>query len=196
MPPPTGVVSGALDRNLVRLRRLERIRREPLAGLVLRLLAGQDLEPDDALPVAERLLDGRIEDPHRRAPDVAADAVAFDEGNDGIVGHDQRPVAPAGDRRAFGRRNQIREFGHDAQSRPLWPRDVPVAKTDRTLRSSPCGPSQVSSTETVENLVEESVIRRGQPASSGPFQRLAPSLCGCPLPQRPTGTSRSPDIIL
>ena len=57
------------------------------------LLAGEDFVPGDPALAAVGLLDCRIEHADRRFPDVAAGAVAFDEGNDGIVGMTSLPFS-------------------------------------------------------------------------------------------------------
>jgi hypothetical protein len=49
---------------------VDRLVGQPVVELVERLLAGVDLHPGDLLLAAVRLLDGRIEDAHRGAPDV------------------------------------------------------------------------------------------------------------------------------
>ena len=96
MPPPTGVVSGPLMATLYDADGLERVVRQPLAVLLLGLLAGRHLEPRDLLLAAERLLDGGVEHADARAPDVGPGAVTFDIRNDRIVGNDE-PAALARD---------------------------------------------------------------------------------------------------
>jgi hypothetical protein len=50
-----------------------------------RLLAGVDLPPVDLALAAVGLLDGGVEHAHGGLPDVAAGAVALDEGDDRVV---------------------------------------------------------------------------------------------------------------
>ena len=75
----------ALDPDQVLPEGLDRLVGQPAAGLVERLLAGQDLLPGDRVAV---LGGGRIEDQLGGGPDVDAGAVALDEGDDGLVGDD------------------------------------------------------------------------------------------------------------
>jgi len=72
--------------------RLEGVVGEPVVQLVLGLLAGEDLEPDDLLLATVGLFDRRIEHPSRCLPDVRAGAVALDEGDDRPVGDGEVPV--------------------------------------------------------------------------------------------------------
>ena len=73
-----------------------------VVGLV-GFLAGENLHPMNLALAAVGLLHRGVEHPHARPPDVAAGAVAFDERNDGLVGHVQFAVrdadllAPGGD---------------------------------------------------------------------------------------------------
>ena len=53
----------------------------------LRLLASVHLGPGDPALAAVRLLDGGVEHPHRRVPDVGPGPVALDERHDGMIGH-------------------------------------------------------------------------------------------------------------
>jgi len=55
-------------------------RPEPAVELVAGLLAGEHLEPDDFTLAAVGLAYGAVEDVLGGAPDVAAGAVALDEG--------------------------------------------------------------------------------------------------------------------
>ena len=89
IPPPTGVVSGPLiptrcDRNASTVSSGSH-----WPGLVERLLPGEDLEPVDLARPAVGLVDGGVEHPHRGRPDVGADPVTLDEGQDRLVGHAQ-----------------------------------------------------------------------------------------------------------
>src|SRR5437867_2645287 len=58
----------------------------------LGLLPREDLGPRDLLPTPVRLLDGRVQHTHGRAPDVGAGAVALDERDHRIVRHPELPV--------------------------------------------------------------------------------------------------------
>ena len=77
--------------------------RQPAVVCLVRLLAGEHLHPVNLALAAIGFLYRRIEYPHAGAPDVAAGAVAFDEGNDGLVRHlqfavgDRNFLAPGGD---------------------------------------------------------------------------------------------------
>ena len=85
MPPPTGVVSGPLMPTQVLLEGLDGLVGQPVVGLLERLLAGEHFLPLDLALALVGLLDGGVEDAHAGAPDVAAGAVTFDEGDDGAV---------------------------------------------------------------------------------------------------------------
>ena len=100
-----------LDGDLVRANRLERVVRQPLAVLLLGLLAGRHLEPGDLLLAAERLLHGRVEHADAGAPDVGPRAVSFNKRNNGIVRNDE-PSGLARDRGTLGRRFQNCESRH------------------------------------------------------------------------------------
>ena len=89
MPPPTGVVSGPLipirySRNVATVSSGSH---EPVR--VERLLAGEHFLPRDLLAVLGR---GRVHHQLRGGPDVDAGAVAFDVGDDRLVGNRQRAV--------------------------------------------------------------------------------------------------------
>ena len=73
----------ALDPDEVRSEGVDRLVGEPVPCLVERLLAGQHLLPGDFVAV---LGCGGIEDELGGGPDVDPRSVAFDEGNDGLVG--------------------------------------------------------------------------------------------------------------
>src|SRR4029079_15096854 len=72
----------SLDGNLVGADRLQRIVRQPLAVLVLRLLSRWNFEPDSLFLPGESLLNGGVENPDARAPDVGTGAVTFYIRND------------------------------------------------------------------------------------------------------------------
>ena len=76
----------SLDGNAQIARRVHRVVRQPGVELAEGLLAGENLKPLDGALAAVGLFDRGVEDALRGLPDVAAGAVAFDEGNDGIVG--------------------------------------------------------------------------------------------------------------
>src|SRR4029077_13392956 len=65
----------------------------PVSHLLEGLLAGQDLEPIDLAFTTGHFPNSGIEHPPRSAPDVGPSAVAFDKGNDGVVGHHPPTVA-------------------------------------------------------------------------------------------------------
>ena len=79
----------ALDPDEVLAERGDGLVGQPRAGRVERLLAGEHFLPRDRLAVLGRR---RVHHELRGGPDVDAGAVAFDEGDDGLVGHRQRPV--------------------------------------------------------------------------------------------------------
>src|SRR3990172_1886311 len=66
-------------------------RREPLPRRLVALLAGQNLLPHDPFTAAEGFLNGGVDHPHARAPDVGAGAVPLDEGDGGVIG-DVKPA--------------------------------------------------------------------------------------------------------
>ena len=74
-----------LDADEVLLEVLDRLVGEPVAGLLERLLAREDLVPRDLLLPAVGLLHGGVEDADARAPDVPPRPVALDEGDDRVV---------------------------------------------------------------------------------------------------------------
>jgi hypothetical protein len=92
---------GALDADEVFLERCDGLVREPVTGLVERLLAGEHLAPLDRPAV---LRGRRVEDELRGGPDVDARTVAFDEGDDRVVGDLQRAVRRRGDLVGHGER--------------------------------------------------------------------------------------------
>ena len=77
----------SLDGDAQIARRVDGVVGQPVVELAIGLLAGEDLEPRDRALAAVGLFDRGVEDALRSLPDVAAGAVAFDEGNDGIVGN-------------------------------------------------------------------------------------------------------------
>ena len=142
MPPPTGVVRGPLDADLELVESLERLLRQPLSGLVVRLFAGVDLHPRDAALAPICLGDRGIDDGLRGTPDVGTDSVSLDE-RDNRSGRHHRFAGfyrdPLAIRRGRWRscirsRNaplQCREIsnqaGPDSKKGPLWsPKDTQV----------------------------------------------------------------------
>ena len=89
MPPPIGVVSGPLMPMRCSRNDCDGRLGQPVAGVVERLLPGEDLVPLDRLAV---LLRGRVEHELRCGPDVDAGAVPLDERDDGVVGDVQLAV--------------------------------------------------------------------------------------------------------
>jgi hypothetical protein len=85
-----------LDADEMALERLDGLVGQPVAGLVVGLLPGEDLLPDDAALTAVRLLDGGVEDADRRRPDVRPRAIPLDERDDRLVG-DLQAVGPHAD---------------------------------------------------------------------------------------------------
>ena len=68
------------------------------------LFAGEHFVPHDAALAAVGFLHRRIEDADRGLPDVAAGAIAFDEGNERVVGYLVLSVAVSYSRAVFGHR--------------------------------------------------------------------------------------------
>ena len=97
MPPPTGVPSGPLMRHDEVAQRGQRLVGKARAVELVGLVAREHLDPGDLALAAVGLLDRGIHhfEHHRR--DVDADAVAFDEGDDGIVRNVERRVRIDGD---------------------------------------------------------------------------------------------------
>ena len=91
----------ALDRHAVGADRREGVLRQVLIGAVevAGLIAGVHLEPLDPARAAIGLCHGRIQHLLGGGPDVHPGAVAADEGDDRVVGHDRLAVLEA-DRRA------------------------------------------------------------------------------------------------
>ena len=66
---------------------VERFVRQPVAGLVERLLPGEHFLPNNLPLAAVGLGDRGVEHVLARPPDIRPGAVAFDEGNDRPIGH-------------------------------------------------------------------------------------------------------------
>jgi hypothetical protein len=81
---PDGRRERALDTDEMVSERLDGVLRKPFAGLVERLLAGENLLPGDTSTV---LVGCCIEHALGRRPDVDADAVTLDVGDDRLGGH-------------------------------------------------------------------------------------------------------------
>ena len=111
MPPPTGVVSGPLIAILYVLTAssVSLGSHSPVRSLAFSPARISNQTRRRA--AAKRFLHGRIEHANAGAPDVGPGAVAFDERNDRIVGHDQLSLL-ACERRAINRRRQVRELWH------------------------------------------------------------------------------------
>src|SRR5690606_25233304 len=77
----------ALDPDQVVAELVQRRRRQPVAGLLERLLAGQHLAPRDRALAAVGPRDRGVEHTHRGRPDVGPDAVSLDERDDRLVAH-------------------------------------------------------------------------------------------------------------
>src|SRR6266850_1693717 len=83
----------ALDAHVIFAEGFDSIVRQPAAELLEALLARKYFHPGDLPFSAIRFLDGGVEDADAGTPDIASGAVAFDERNDRIVGHDQLTAA-------------------------------------------------------------------------------------------------------
>ena len=83
---------GALDGDVVLADGVEGLLREPVVDSFEGFLAGERLDPVDGAAAVVGALDGGVEDGAGGAPDIGANAVAFDEGNDGIVRHEELAV--------------------------------------------------------------------------------------------------------
>jgi hypothetical protein len=97
----------SLDGDLVVGDRVERHLRQVLAELGVGLLPHRDLHPGDLAPAAVGVGDRAVEDRVGRDPQVGADPVAFDVGDDRVVGDDQLAVLD-GDLGALGGRGDAR----------------------------------------------------------------------------------------
>ena len=84
-----GCGQGAFDRNPIFPNGLIGIlgKPGPLSVDAIGLLAGVDLVPADATLAAEGLVHGCIKDANRGRPDIRADAISLDEGNDRVIGN-------------------------------------------------------------------------------------------------------------
>ncbi len=87
MPPPTGVVSGPLMATRNSRMALTVSSGSQFLKLGLGFFAGENFVPGDRALAVVGLFNGGVEHAHGGFPDVAAGAVAFNEGNDGVVGH-------------------------------------------------------------------------------------------------------------
>jgi hypothetical protein len=91
-PSPDRGSQRSLDPDAVLLEVLQRFVREPLACLGVAFLSGENFEPVNGPFPAVGFLYRRIEHRDRSLPDVRANAVPFDEGNDDLIGYDQAVV--------------------------------------------------------------------------------------------------------
>src|SRR2546430_11226552 len=92
-PTPDGGGKRALDGHAVRPDGVQRGLGKPVADLLEGFLSGQHLEPVDTALAERDLLDHGVEHPPSGAPDVGPGAVAFDEGDNGVVRHYPTTVA-------------------------------------------------------------------------------------------------------
>src|SRR3989449_4111694 len=92
-PPSDGSGQRTLDGHAVRPDGVQSGLGKPVPDLLEGFLPGQHLEPVDAAFAARDLLDHGIEYLPGGAPDVGSCAVAFDEGDDGVVRHHPTTVA-------------------------------------------------------------------------------------------------------
>jgi hypothetical protein len=104
----------ALDADQVGLEGLQGLGRQPAVEELLGLFAGVDLGPGDLLSAREFLFHRGVEHAHRGAPDVRTRAVAFDKGQDGVIGHLQVALAVHGDGLAARGNDRLRgsDGGH------------------------------------------------------------------------------------
>ena len=105
MPPPTGVVSGPLmpmrrSRNAATVSSGSQVLKRSIA-----FSPAKTSYQDNAALAVVCDLDRGIEHAHRRFPDVAPGAVAFDERDDGVVGNDELAVESD-----FASRWRVKEF--------------------------------------------------------------------------------------
>src|SRR5215212_6517239 len=77
------------------LHRIERLLREVVAELLVRLVAGEHLVPGDLSLIAVRFVHRAVDHVPSRAPDVGTCAVALDVRNDRVVGNDDAAVLVA-----------------------------------------------------------------------------------------------------
>ena len=92
---PDGSRERAFDGNAKIAGGVDGVIGEPLLEGVESFFAGENFEPGDVALAAIGFFYCGVEHAARGFPDVAASAVAFDEGDDGIVGHLQRVVRVA-----------------------------------------------------------------------------------------------------
>src|SRR5690606_7356291 len=113
----------ALDAHQVVAAGLDGRLREPFAGLVEGLLAGQDFHPLELALAAIGLLDRGVEHAHAGAPDVGTGAIALDEGDDRAVG-DVESLRGLGDRAAASGHGR----GEVCHRVPPWDAAAPGAR--------------------------------------------------------------------
>ena len=95
---------GTLDGDHELLHRLQGLIGQPGVAIVDpgRLLTGIDLHPGDLALAAIGLLDRGVDHFHHHRRYIDTDAVAFDVGNDGVVGDVQRAAGVHGNLLTFG----------------------------------------------------------------------------------------------
>src|ERR1700733_11778323 len=98
----------AFDRDQIFAAGFDGLVRQPAPEGIERLLAGIDLHPFDLAALPVRALDRGVEYAHAGAPDVAAGAVPFDEGDDRALGDHQLAVTD---------RHLLAARGHDRLDR-------------------------------------------------------------------------------
>ncbi len=88
-PPADRRRQRSLDPHEKSPERLDGVIRQPGIELLEALSAGENFHPGDLSFPAIGHFNGRIEDTLAGPPDIRAGAVAFDEWDDGMIGHDQ-----------------------------------------------------------------------------------------------------------
>src|SRR5207302_2853781 len=106
---------GALNADEELLERGDGVVGEPVVKTLEGLLAGVDFHPLDLAAAGVGFLHGGVEDADAGAPDVGAGAVAFDEGDDRLVGDGQLAVADENGLAAGGD-DEVFEGGHAERS--------------------------------------------------------------------------------
>ena len=167
----------ALDAHQVLAEGGQRLGRHPLLRPVEGLLPGQDLQPGDLAAAAVGLLHRGVEDALRGAPDVAAGAVAFDVGDDRMVGDAQHA---AGDRDLLA----------SGEARFLWPwpeSNPGITRQRRSGHSALSGPPRAMTRP-----------RRRPPSAAPPrcrartSGRCAAGPCGCASRRGPAPAAAGP----
>ena len=102
---------GSLDPHLELTESLEGLLRQPLTGLLVRLLSRVDLHPRDPPLALIGLGDGCVDDGLRGTPDVGTDPVSLDERDDRLGRYD-RLATFYRDPLAIRRDGGVAVFGH------------------------------------------------------------------------------------